>query len=129
MAVLGLVFLCMVFIFWILSQPGRIERLVRTAISLGNTNPLLDELLSRPEELQGRALDQMMGRLWEESELILAVQLVERYLQEEKKSAAGHRWVKNLLEKESILSRQYFSSDFLKESYNPNMAANCAPGG
>ena len=129
MAVLGLVFLFMVFVFWILSQPGRIERLVRTTISLGNTNPLLDELLSRPEELQGRALDQMMGRLWEESELMLAVQLVERYLQEEKKSAAGHRWVKTLLEKEPTLSRQYFSSDFLKESYNPNMAANCSPGG
>ncbi|MEC7984796.1 MAG: hypothetical protein VX278_06515 [Myxococcota bacterium] len=126
---LGLALLVMVFFFWILSQPSRIERLVQNTITVRNTEPLVEELTARPEELQARALDQMMNRLLEESEPELAIRLAEGYLLAEKKSPAGHRWVKTLLEREPVLSRQYFRAGFLEESYNPNMAAHCGPGG
>ena len=129
MGVLGLVFVAMIFIFWILSQPSRIERLVRSAMISRNPQDLVEELLLRPQELQGRALNQMMERLWEESEFVLAIQLVENYVRKEKKTAAGHRWVKEALNREPVLSQQHFGTDFLEQFYNPNMAAHCAPGG
>ena len=119
----------MVFFFWVLSQPSRIERLVQSAISIKNIEGLANELLSRPDELQGRALDQMMGRLYEESELILAIQLSECYLRQAGRASTAHRWIKRLLEQEPELCKAHYTPGFLEQEYNPNMAAHCAPGG
>ena len=108
----------------VLLVPGRQERAVRASLEKGGPEPLLEDILSKPEELQGTYYSRAMELLWNRGEESLSVELTQAFLRARPETAKGLIWLGRILREKPGLSCR-FDPVFLEENADPN----AVPGG
>lgn len=106
-----------------------LDKVVDESARQKDTGPILEAISKMNAGAQPSAYNRAIRRLWNGYQRPLAVELVVELAKNHGNSNIAQYWIKQVMSVEPQMAKQKFSKQFLKEHYQPEVAAKCGQVG
>lgn len=106
-----------------------LSRFIDQAKERGDIEPIVDAIAKLKSSARPTAYNHAIRRLWDEYERPLAIDLAKELAKNHSSAMIAQYWLKHVLQVEPKMAREKLPSDFLKQYYHPDVAAQCGPVG
>ena len=106
-----------------------LDKVVGQAAKQNDTGPILEAIAKMSAGSQPSAYNRAIRRLWDGYQRPLATELVVELAKNHGDSNIAQYWIKQVMTVEPQMAREKFSREFIKNHYQPEVAAKCGQVG
>jgi hypothetical protein len=106
-----------------------LDKVVEQSAKKNDINPILKEISRMNSNAQPSGFNRAIRWLWDGYQRSLAAELVVELAKNHGDAKIAHYWIKQVLTVEPETAKDKFSKEFLKNHYQPEVAAQCGQAG
>jgi hypothetical protein len=100
-------------------------KIVEQSVKQGSARPILEAISKMNAGARPSAYNRAIRRLWDGYQRPLATELVVELAKNHGSVNIAQYWIKQVMSVEPQMARQKFSKEFLRDHYQPDVAAKC----
>ena len=106
-----------------------LDKVVGQAAKQNDTGPILEAISKISSGAQPSAYNRAIRRLWDGYQRPLATELVVELAKNHGDSNIAQYWIRQVMTVEPQMAKEKFSREFIREHYQPEVAAKCGQVG
>lgn len=106
-----------------------LDKVVGLSAKQNDNRPILEAISKMSAGAQPSAYNRAIRRLWDGYQRPLATELVVELAENHGESNIAQYWIKQVMTVEPQMAREKFSKEFIKDHYQPEVAAKCGQVG
>ena len=110
-------------------KPNALMKQTDKAMDSGDIEPLVQTIEKQRSENQATCFNKAVKTMWNSYERPLAISFIRKMAPKLADSHIAQYWIRQVLEVEPDLAKETFDDDFLRQVYNPEVAATCGKAG
>lgn len=106
-----------------------LSKFIEQAKDREDIEPIVEAIAKLKPSARPTAYNHAIRRLWDDYHRPLAIDLAKELAKNHSSAKIAQYWLKHVMQVEPKMAREKLPSEFLKQYYHPDVAAQCGPVG